>query len=315
MTLRVAVTGASGFVGGYVARALERQGMHVRGFGRRSSQALTHHVPNYASWDVTQGARHLDDVDVVVHCAAHVGQWGDAGAYHRTNVTGTEHVIASLGAGVRVIHVSSASVYHAEGTLGGVHTESDPIHAESLPAYARTKAASERIVLESGRGAVVLRPHIVYGPGDTTLWPRVMASVRRGRLLVPGTGRNRIAVTHVEHLAQAVAGAVRTTAATGIFNVADAESPTVHDLLRTMFARHHVPVRLSFMPRAFAWRAAQATELAWRMLRQGGEPPLTRYVVQNLADEFRLDITRARDQLGYAPTWTYRDGPLEEPLG
>ncbi|HEX5632132.1 MAG TPA: NAD(P)-dependent oxidoreductase, partial [Gemmatimonadales bacterium] len=301
--MRVAVTGASGFIGGTIARTLEARGMTVFAFGRRPESALTAPLPRYAAWDVAAGPREGPEVDAVVHCAAHVGQWGDERTYHAVNVTGTAHVLATFPRARRVVYVSTASVYAADAP-GVQLTEAARTGGPSLTPYARTKAEGERLVAGAETPAVILRPHIVYGPGDATLWPRVVAARRLGWLLVPGDGRNRLSVTHVSNLAHAVALALRDDAPPGVYNVSDGEDPSVDELLRTMLRRHELPVRVAYLPRAAAWPLASAAERIARAIGRRHEPVLTRYVVAHLADECTLDITRARRLLGYSPSAT-----------
>jgi nucleoside-diphosphate-sugar epimerase len=211
-----------------------------------------------------------------------------------------------------VVHVSTSSVY-SDGVRTVRVREDAATGACAHSAYARTKAAAERVVLASGRPAVVLRPHIVYGPGDTTLLPRVLAARRAGVLPVPGSGRTRLSATHVDNLVHAVERALAEPAAHGVFNVADAVEARVDDLLGTLLARHGAPTRLVHVPAALAWAGAAALEGAWRLAGARRPPPLTRYAVGHLAREHTLDLTRARELLGYAPRWTYQDGPLHDP--
>lgn len=331
--LRIAVTGASGFVGGRIARALEADGHRVHSYGLRPAARLAHPLSDYRSWDLRDPPPPLPPLDALVHCGARVGQWGDEGGYRAANVEGTARLLGALPAGVRVVHVSSSSVYGVAEREGAIREE-EAGRGALLTAYARTKAAAEALVLDSPHPAVVLRPHAVYGPGDTTLWPRVQGAVRRGGILpLPGRGTNPLSVTHVDNLVDAVRQALSPGAPTGAFNVADEVVPTVHELLRTLFARRGIPVRLRYIPRGLAWPLAGGMEAAWwlaGLLRPagaggragggrragagaaGGEPPLTRYAVASLADPFVLDLSRATTILGYRPRWSFRDGPLEE---
>jgi nucleoside-diphosphate-sugar epimerase len=292
--VRVAVTGASGFIGGRVARALEQMGHEVQSFGRRPPSQLVHHAPNNVEWDIAHGPRDLSDVEAVVHCAARVGQWGHEAAYAAVNVRGTQHVVDSTPTTARMVYVSSGSVHHTG----------------HVPAYARTKRLAESVVLESGRCAIVLRPHIVYGPGDTTLWPRVRDARRNSVLRLPGDGTNRVAVTHVDNLVHAVERALVVSPLTGTFDIADSIEPSMRELLETMFARHGESVHLQLVPRGVAWPVATLMESVWSLLGRTTDPPLTRYLVQSLADPFSYDIEPARQQLGYRPTHTFCDGPL-----
>jgi nucleoside-diphosphate-sugar epimerase len=310
--VRIAVTGASGFVGGRVARALAAAGHEVLAYGRRPAAALASPLPGYAPWDVAAApSAPAVAVDAVVHCAAHVGDWGPEAAYRAVNVDGTRAVLARF-PGARGVHVSTSSVY-SDGVPTVRVREDAPTGRCAHSPYARTKAEAERVVLAEGSRAVVLRPHIVYGPGDSTLLPRVLAARRLGALPVPGDGRNRVSATHVDNLVHAVERALATPGAYGAFNVADGVEANVNDLLRTLLRRYGVPTRLVHVPRAAAWRAAALCEGAWRTLGAlgvRGAPPLTRYAVGHLAAHHTLDTARARDLLGYAPRWSYLDGPL-----
>jgi 2-alkyl-3-oxoalkanoate reductase len=304
--VRIAVTGASGFVGGRTARALQALGYEVWSYGRRDASALVAPLPRYTAWDLAHGGRDLSQVEAVVHCAAHVGQWGAREQFAAVNEQGTAHLMASLAPGAGVVYVSTASVYDGE-RASSVH---------DMPPYAASKLRGEAIVCGGDAPAIVLRPHVVYGPGDTTLWPRVRSRIRGGRLLVPGSGKGAISVTHVDNLVHAIDRALQalrspnTLPPERVFDVADAVVPSVDALLRTICARYRVPVRLHYLPASLATAAAHLSEAAWTVLRRSGEPPLTRYVVRQLATPSVLDIEPARRLLGYTPRWSYLDGPL-----
>jgi nucleoside-diphosphate-sugar epimerase len=221
------------------------------------------------------------------------------------NVEGTRRVLEAFENAQPFVYVSTSSVYDAGH--GGRLTEDAPTGHKALTAYARTKIEGERLVAASGRRSIILRPHIVYGPGDTTLLPRLLAARRRGWLPVPGNGANRVSVTHVLNLSHAVERSLLSAGAEGVFNIADAESPSVDELLQTTFGRLGLKTRLLHIPRPVAWAAAWAGESLARQLRVRREPLLTRYVVASLADDHLLDISRARESLGYAPQSTFRD--------
>lgn len=306
--MRVAVTGASGFVGGVVTRMLRAAGYRVLPFGRRVPGALARPIEGYESWDICAGMRSLS-VDAVVHCAAAVGQWGTRELFWSANVQGTANVVRSTPPSARLVYVSTASVYppaHSDARVA--ETASDRARPASV--YGQSKLAGEATAMKYQGPVVVLRPHIVYGHGDTTLWPRVAAARRNGSITIPGNGRNRVSVTHVENLAAAVVAALTSREACGVFNVADDETPTVDELLHTMFARHSLPTSIRYVSRTVAWSAAAMAEAYWWIASRPGDPPLTRYAVDGLAHSSVLDTSRARSSLGYVPRWTFRDGPL-----
>lgn len=305
----VAVTGASGFVGGHMARALARRGHAVHAFGQRPASALVAPIPGYRSWDVRTGLVAAPSVDVVVHCAALVGDWGPESAYYAVNVAGTRAVLDTFPS-ARVVHMSSTSVY-SDRQPRGVLDETAPTGDCRYSAYGRTKAAAERMVLAKP-DTTVLRPHMIYGPGDSTLLPRVLAARRLGTLLVPGHGRNLLSVTHIDNLADAVISAVERPEARGVFNVADATTATLDELLGTLLARVGAPTRLVHVPGRLAWRAATTLEWVWPTFTPPRGPRITRYVVQQLVSEHTLDIGRAREMLHYSPRVDFRTGTMLE---
>lgn len=304
--MRVAVTGASGFLGGALARRLVEQGHEVFAYGRRHIDSIEHSILNYSQWDLRDGPITAPFVDAVVHCAAMVGDWGREADYHRVNVDGTMAVLTTFSDVDRFIHVSTTSVYSSNQPNRHL-TEDAPVGTELHTAYAKTKTEAEQAVTSSGRNAVILRPHIVYGPGDTTLLPRVLSAIRFGCLLVPGNGKNYISVTHISNFVHAVCCALDGSTRSGTFNIADREPVTVDELLRTLLGNYGVEVKLLYIPRSIAWTIAVAGEAVARLAGSVRSPRLTRYLVTQIAGGHTLDLTRASRQLGYEPHHSFRD--------
>lgn len=294
--MRIAVTGASGFCGSHVALAAAALGLEVLCHGRRPGPT-GRHVP----WDATADEPDLTGVDLVVHCAAAVGDPPPGSAaeatLHAVNVTGTERLLRAA-AGRPLVWVSSASVYDPRVRRGRI-TEDHPTADGHLNAYGRTKAAGERLALAAG--AVVLRPRAVYGPGDPHLAPRLLARARHGVLLLPG-GDVRISLTAVQNLADACLAAVGATGpawAPGAYNIADAGHYRRDAAVRRVLAAHGVRARIGHLPAPLARAAA----------RTGLLPGLTPYAVDQLSRDVVLDLGRARAQ-GWRPRWDLDGVPL-----
>ncbi|MGW0364838.1 NAD-dependent epimerase/dehydratase family protein [Streptomyces sp. NPDC002990] len=292
---RIVVTGASGFCGGHVARAAAAGGADVVSVGRRPGPTGEHR-----SWDAAAGAPDLSGADLVVHCAAAVGDPPPGSAaearMRAVNVDGAARLLDAAG-GRPVVWISSASVYdprRGRGLIGEDHPRTGQLNA-----YGRTKAAGEALALAAG--AVVLRPRAVYGPGDTQLLPRLLSRVRAGTLALPGPDV-RLSLTAVENLADAALSAAGW--APGAYNVADAEPYARDAAVREVLRAHGVTARIRHLPLPVARTAARAAEALARLT--GAEPALSRYAVDQLAHSVVLDLSRARAQ-GWSPRRTLAD--------
>jgi 2-alkyl-3-oxoalkanoate reductase len=294
--LSIAVTGASGFCGAAVATAAVARGADVTCLARRAGPA-GRHVP----WDATREMPDLTGADVVIHLAAAVGDPGRRAAaeeeFRAVNVDGAQRLLAAAN-GRPVVWVSSASVYDPRVSRRRVR-EDHPIAAQ-LNAYGRSKAAGDR--LARAYGAVVLRPHAVYGPGDPHLLPRLRRGVRAGVLPLPGPDV-RTSLTAVENLADACLAAHGWPA--GPYNIADAADYSRDAAITGLFAALGQPVRITHLP---VWMTCVAASAAERRNRLGrsGEPALTRYAVDQMAHDVVLDLSKAAAQ-GWRPRWMLGD--------
>jgi nucleoside-diphosphate-sugar epimerase len=289
-------------------------GIETYAYGRRLELAPGHvSGATYRSWDLTQGPL-LDapEVNAVIHCAGSVSDWGPVSTLFSTNLTGTKNALATF-PGARFVHVSTASVYDPYSPTVMATEEQAPA-PRYLNAYGASKAAAERAVLSMMRGhgrsswrgpsrreAVILRPHAVYGPGDTTLLPRVLSSVRGRVLPAVGNGRQRVSLTSVGNLVQACMLAACGPVGSGVYNVTDAEPVTIDEAFRAILAERGVKARPIYLPALPVRPLAAAVEGAFLLARRPEPPRLTRYAIGHLAVERTLDIGAARTVLGYKP--------------
>jgi nucleoside-diphosphate-sugar epimerase len=296
--VRIAVTGASGFIGSAVATALADADHEVVGFGRRAD-GWSHPAGSYRVWDITSGPLRGDrDFEAVVHAAALADDWAPIAEALRVNRDGTRNVVRSFER-ARIVHLSTSSVYDAF-TPTVEASESTPPARRFLSSYSASKTVAELEL--SVADAAILRPHAVYGPGDTTLLPRLLAAVRRGRLLLPEGAEVRHSLTHIDNLVLAVRRALDPASPAGTYNIADDTPVLLSVVLREFLERRGVPARLVSVPYRRAFALAGALERAARLT--GRRPRLTRYAVSQLGLERTLDLSAAREQLDYRPTPT-----------
>lgn len=314
------VTGGGGFLGGAVVRLLRRRGRTVRSFTRTAYPWLDELAVEQSLGDLSDPAaveRAVAGADVVFHVAAKAGVWGRRADYLATNVTGTANVVAAcLKHGVRrLVYTSTPSVVHGGGDLEGAD-ESAPYPPHFLAHYPATKAAAERAVLAANGpelATVALRPHLIYGPGDPHLIPRIIGRARDGRLRRVGTRAVKVDVTYVDNAADAhLLAADRLAAGSAVagraYFISDGTPVELWDFVNRVLAEVGVPP----VTRAVsAWRARLAgrvLETAYRWLRLSAEPPMTRFLADQLATSHWYDLTAARRDLGYEPKVSTAEG-------
>jgi 2-alkyl-3-oxoalkanoate reductase len=312
----VVVTGASGFVGGAVCRAAAAAGYQVLAFGRRKAVDPTQigGAP-YLAWDLAEPSTrpplpaeltHFTRPYAVVHCAGLATDWARPEEFHRGNVLTTKSILAAFPHTPRFVHISTASVYDPrKPTVMAREDQADGVR--HLDAYGRSKAMAELCVQKARPDAVILRPHAVYGPGDTTLLPRILQAVRRTprgpRLFAIGDGRQRLSLANVDNLTAACLLAIDSHAS-GIFNITDSEPVVLGQVLREVLTTRGIPAKPIYLPPALALPLATAAELLAKTTPTDRPPQLTRYAVRHLAHERTLDLAAAREHLNCQPTPT-----------
>ncbi|MER3390696.1 MAG: NAD-dependent epimerase/dehydratase family protein [Microcella sp.] len=310
----VTVTGASGYLGRAVAAHLVAAGHEVRTLQRRASGVDSLTDVRGSLTDAEAVARALDGAEGVIHLAAKVSLAGDPAEFRAVNVEGTRLLLdAAERAGVsRLVHVSSPSVAHAGSALEGVGAEpATPEHARGE--YARTKAEAELLALERDTAAlrvVVIRPHLVWGPGDPQLVGRILDRARRGRLPLLDGGRALIDSTYIDNAASGLTAALhRAEHAHGrAFVLTNGEPRPVGELLTSMCLASNVrPPRWS-LPAGLARAAGSLIERVWAIRPGEDEPPMTRFLAEQLSTAHWFDQRETRLALDWAPSVSIDEG-------
>lgn len=318
--MKALVIGGGGFLGSRIARMLHERGDRVTVFGRHRYPHLEAVGIACLQGDVCDAgsvARACADRDAVFHVAAKVGVWGKHRIFRDVNVTGAQNVIEGCRArGVRkLIYTSTPSVVIGGEDLFGVD-ESQPYASRYLTAYAQTKAAAERLVLAANGpslATVALRPHLIWGPGDRELVPRLLDRARRGRLFQVGDGSNLVDITYIDnasvaHLQAGDALAPDTRCAGRAYFISQGEPVVLWPWIRELLDRLGVPpVRRSVSFRT-AYRVGAVLEALFRALGRSSEPPMTRFVALQLAKSHYFCIHAARRDFGYDPKVSTQEG-------
>lgn len=300
------------------------QGRQVTVMARRPAPDLGARGVRFIGCSLEEAASVRDacrGMEAVYHVAAKVGVWGRPSDFFASNVLGTRAVLDGCrAAGVRrLVHTSTPSVVYNGKSLAGAN-ESLPLTTSCPSPYPLTKARAEAEVL-AAHGAllstVALRPHLIWGPGDPHLVPRILERARAGRLRIVGTGHNRVDMVHVENAADAHIAAESALAAEGsraggrAYFITNGEPVILWEWINGLLAALGHPAVTATLPLWAASAAGGAFEALWGILPLRGEPPMTRFVAAELAKDHWFDISAARRDLGYAPRVGMADGTRE----
>jgi nucleoside-diphosphate-sugar epimerase len=312
------VSGATGFLGGRLATALHERGYRVRALARRTSdvRALAGQGIEIVEGDVADAAslaRAAQGMQVVFHTAGKVADWGHPKDFRRANVVGTSRVIAAcVEAGVsRLVHVSSLSVLGLTRS-GGTVTEEHPRAASDPDPYTRSKIEGEMLACAAhgagGLETTVVRPGVIWGKGDVTIVPRFVSLLAKGRMVWVGGGCNRIALSHVDNLSDALIRAAEAPEAAGrIYHVSDDEEITAREAILAIARAAGLPPPKRSVPFPVVHAVAAMLEAAFRLAGSESPPPITRFGARLVACDARFDIGRARQELGYHPRVKFLD--------
>jgi nucleoside-diphosphate-sugar epimerase len=318
--MKALVTGGGGFLGGAVVRLLRARGVAVRSFTRSAYPWLDELGVEQAFGDLADPiavTRAAEGCDIVYHVAAKAGAWGRYRDFYQTNVVGTRNVVAACHQlGIRkLVYTSTPSVVHAGGDIEGAN-ESLPYPKHFDAYYTQTKALAEQEVIAANGpnlATVALRPHLIWGPGDPHLIPRILERARAGKLRRIGSRPVTVDVTYIDNaaLAHLLAGdrlEIGSACAGRVYFITNGEPVDLWGFINRILAVAGLPPLTRTVS---AWKARLAGSLLewlYWLLRLPGEPPMTRFVAVQLSTSHWYDISAARRDLGYTPTVTIDEG-------
>ena len=302
------VSGGSGFVGRTLLAELRRRNIRARALVRsaEAERIVRETGAEPARADLQDAAalqRALAGYDVVFHAAAIVTDWGDAAEFRKVNVDGTRALLqAARAAGVRrFIHVSTEAVLAGPAPIVNAD-ERVAKPADPYGPYALTKSLAEDAVLAAnapGFETVVVRPRFVWGKGDTSVLPKIVAAVRSGRYRWIDHGRYPTSATHVSNVVEGLMLAAERGRPGAIYFVTDGAPIEFRTFITRMLETQGVTPGDRSIPRRLAWRLAGIVEAIWTTFGIKAPPPITRMVVKMMGEEVTLNDARARQELGY----------------
>ena len=317
--MKILVTGGGGFLGSSICRQLAALGHEVTSFQRQPAHHLVGDGVRSVQGDVTDLSSLLaaaSGCEALIHTAGKAGVWGDPAEFHLINVNGTANVIETCRrqAISILVHTSSPSIVHSGGDIGGAD-ESLPIADHFTAPYPASKAEAEKLVIAAngnGLKTTALRPHLIWGPGDPHILPRLAEKASGGSLALPGPDKiidtvfvHNAASAHVKALEE-LHGAAR--CAGKAYFVTNNEPMPQGEIIRKLLAAIGIEVKIRAVPVAVAKTAGAVCEAAWRTFGLKSEPPITRFSVEQLATAHWFDTSAAQRDFGYIPSVTIAEG-------
>jgi nucleoside-diphosphate-sugar epimerase len=321
--MHILVTGGGGFLGQALCRALLAQGHAVTSFSRSRHPALDALGVRQLQGDLSDADAVLrafsEGFDAVLHNAAKAGTWGSYASYFDANVTGTRNVIAACRAhGIgKLVHTSTPSVVHrATHPVEGLAADDVPYGEAVKAPYAATKIQAERDVLaanDAQLATVALRPRLIWGPGDTQILPKLIERARSGRLRLVGSGENMVDTTYIDNAAQAHLNALAAlhpgaACAGRAYFISNGEPWPLRKVLNGLLAAADAPLVQKTLPFRLAYALGGLCEGVWTVLPLRGEPPMTRFLAEQLSTAHWYSMAPATRDFGYVPRVSMDEG-------
>lgn len=323
-SLEVLVTGGGGFLGKALVSTLLEKGHRVRSFSRSRYPELESMGARCVQGDLGDAGSvdaAIQGCDAVFHVAAKADAWGEVSDFERTNVLGTKNVIdACIRHQVRaLIHTSSPSVVPENQDIQGAD-ESIGRASEFCADYPRTKAKAEELVEAACRDkklrAVILRPHLIYGPGDPQLLPRLLSRYKSGRLRRVGAGHNKVDVTHIQDAVASQLCALKVLlddqkapAVNGkAYFISSGEPIPLWEMVDKMLATQGAGPVKSSIPAKWAEGIGAVLEVWGRLTGSKKEPAMTRWIARKMSHHQWFDLSAAQNDLDYHPSVSNAQG-------
>ena len=318
--MKVLITGGGGFLGSALAKKLLSLGNEVTILGRRSYpefEKMFYCIQTDVR-DLSSVVKALEGQEVVFHTAAIPGIWGDYKDFYRTDVQGTQNVIFACHKNKvkKIIYTSSPSVVFGQKDIEGVG-EKTSYPDEYLCHYPKTKAIAEQMVMEAngckGLATVCIRPHLIWGPGDPYLLPRIVERVKNRKLIRVGEGTNLVDMTYIDNAVEAHIKAcenldLNSPVAGKCYFVSDDKPVLLWEWIEEVLIQLKLPGVTKSISFKHAFRLGRILEIFYKIFLIKKEPPMTRFLATQLAKSHYFNITRSKKDFGYKPLVTNEEG-------
>ena len=314
--MKILITGAGGFLGKTLAKTLQARGHKVINFSR------THHAELDSLGIVTvigdlaikrDIIRAVNGVDIVFHMASKVGMWGSYDDFYRTNVLGTQNLIAAckIHQVNKVIYTSSPSVIFGKSSLEGVD-ESCQYPKNYVSHYAKTKALAEQEMIKANNASfntVCLRPHLIFGPDDPHIFPKLIDRAKSGKLKIIGNGENLVDIIYVQNAADAHVLAMdklcddstKLKVAGKTFFLGQEEPVKLWEFINKILSEYGLKSVSTKVPALMAYIIGGCLEKMYSLMNIQSEPRMTRFVALQLSKSHYFNHQAASEILGYTP--------------
>ena len=321
ITGKIVVTGASGFLGGRVAAffAENHPDAEIVATSRSNAKKSTLVLKGceYKSGDLTNFSFCKDlteGASVVIHCAALSSPYGKFNDFYQSNIVATKCLLEASKANKvqRFIYISTPSIYVNFTDRFDVK-ESDPLPEKSVNHYAATKLGAEKFVLSqnsSSFSTLALRPRAIIGAEDTVIFPRVFEAYKKGKLKIVGTGTNRCDLTCARNVIEAILCAIKAPKSSygEAYNITNGEAVDFWSTLNYALTSLNYQAISKKVSKNIAMKAASVVEGFYKIFYPSKEPAMTKYGIAILADNFTLNIDKAKEKLKYNPVQNTREG-------
>jgi nucleoside-diphosphate-sugar epimerase len=318
--MKIAVTGATGFIGRNLTETFHDEGFEIIATGRSriAGERLRRRGIEFAGCDILERKRLksvLRGADLLIHCAGRTADRGSYSEFYQVNVVGTRNVIDACrenGIG-RIIYISTPSVYYTGYDRFDV-AESDPVARRQFP-YGETKLIAEKDLLseaEEGISTIILRPRAVYGRYDRTIVPRILKLSEGKRFPLINKGEAMVDITYIGNLVSAIRNCLSAPHSSWneVYNISNCDPVSIREWFSTVLDIFNRPFRPRSLPRSLALVIASFMEGVRRVSGGRVQPELTRFSVGYMSTSLTMSIEKAKSRLGYNPAISNREGFL-----